>query len=144
MPVKEQLPSGSNFTVDLGDGSNTGFAEVVFPPFAVNPDTLVPPLLRLRRAVTGALDLYGWWDNARRDPKGGLRNVTIDLLSRDLRTSVLRWRFIKTRPVSLDYGALDANRPAIVSETLVLAFERLEMGPAPVVLPPWPRVPLSR
>ena len=144
MPGKAQLPSGSNFTVDLGDGSNTGFAEVVFPPFAVNPDTLEPPLLRLRRAATGALDLYGWWDGARRDPKGGLRNVTIDLLSHDLRTSVLRWRFIKTRPVSLDYGPLDANAPAIVGETLVLAFERVEMGPAPVVVPPGPRVPLPR
>ena len=73
-----------------------------------------------------------------------MRNVTIDLLSHDLRTSVLRWRFIKTRPVSLDYGALDANTPAIVSETLVLAFERVEMGPAPVMVPPGPRVPLPR
>ena len=144
MPAAQQLPSGSNFNVDLGDGASIGFAEVVFPPFAVNPDTLVPPLLRLRRAATGALDVYGWWDNARRDPKGALRNVTIDLLSHDLKTSVLRWRFLKVRPVSLDYGALDANHPAIVSETLVLAFERVEMGAAPVVLPPGSRPPFPR
>ena len=58
-----------------------GFAEVVFAPFTI-PETAPgrraatsPPApasdaatqrLILRRGVTGALDLYAWWDQARR------------------------------------------------------------------------------
>lgn len=141
MPSVTQPTGGNNFAVGLGDGNSIGFAEVIFPSFAVNPDTLSPPLLRLRRAATGALDLYGWWDNMRRDPKGALRTVTIDLLSHDFRVEVLRWRFIKARPVSLEYSPLDASQSAIVSETLVLAFERVEMGSALVLPPSGPRFP---
>lgn len=133
---------GSHFKVDFGDGSNIGFAEIEFPPFSVSPDPMAPPLLRLRRAATGALDLYQWWDLTRREPKLALRSVTIDVLSPDMKVSQLCWRFIKARPVSLDYGRLDANAPMIVSETLVLAFERVEMGAERV--PPAPRPPQPR
>ena len=121
---------GSRFIVDLGNGTRTGFAAVHFPPFTLVPDPAAPPLLRLTRAATGALDLYDWWDGTRREAKDTLRTVTVDLLDSALRRRVLRWRFLKARPVSLDYGALDANQAAIVSETLVLTFERVEMREA--------------
>ncbi|MGL4543378.1 MAG: phage tail protein [Polymorphobacter sp.] len=128
MPQLRPPLTGCNFNVDLGDGAAaSGFATVIFPRFAVAPDPADPPLLHLRRAATGKLELYDWWDSARRDPKATLRTVVVDLLSADFSQTLLRWRFTKARPVSLDYGPLDANTPAIVSETLVLAFERVDM-----------------
>ena len=62
----------ANFVVELAAGKGSGFAEVVFGPFAAKPGTALQPLatalsappvadrLVLRRGATGALDLYAW------------------------------------------------------------------------------------
>ena len=66
----------TNFVVELAAGKGSGFAEVVFGPFAAKPGTALQPLataistpvadrLVLRRGATGALDLYAWWRQAR-------------------------------------------------------------------------------
>ena len=135
-----------------------GFCEVVFPEFtlahldaslsasaAANPTasspanpaptaptaptTSTPPCLVLRRAATGALDLYQWWvlaRDARKPPPR--RTVTVELLAADMASTVMRWRFLKASPVSLAYSPLNAQVPCLLYETLSLAFDRVEMG----------------
>ena len=96
MPEQRDRPHGnSNFVVEFGSGASrsgrTGFAEVVFPPFTIGERSQGRPgsaptiaaaatgeatgqRLVLRRGVTGDLDLYAWWDQARRGkapPRGG-------------------------------------------------------------------------
>src|SRR5438132_5489335 len=78
--------ANSNFLVDLGYGDpnsfDAGFCEVIFPEFRIDAPEPVAvsqseqpfdrrdngrsQFLILRRGVTGMLDLYGWWDKARR------------------------------------------------------------------------------
>lgn len=125
-------PAGNHrFLVDLGDRGDpqsaaAGFGEVVFPRFDVQPDGAAEPRLILRRGVTGARNLYQWWDKARRD-KAPRRNVRITLLGDDGVTPLMHWRFVGARPVALEYGALNANAPAVLLETIELAFERMEI-----------------
>lgn len=125
-------PAGNHrFLVDLGDRADpqaegAGFSEVVFPRFDVQPDGAAEPRLILRRGVTGARNLYQWWDKARRD-KAPRRNVRITLLGDDGATPRMQWRFVGARPVALEYGALNANAPAVLVETIELAFERMEI-----------------
>jgi len=145
--VQRPLTSG-NFLVDLGMGDprapEAGFCEVVFPEFthahakaspavnhATNPALAspTPAYLVLRRAATGALDLYQWWvlaRDARKPPPR--RTVTVELLAADMAATVMRWRFLKASPVSLAYSPLDAQVPGLLYETLSLAFDRVEMG----------------
>lgn len=125
-------PLGNHrFLVDLGDrgdphAAGAGFSAVVFPRFDVQVDGAAEPRLVLRRGVTGARNLYQWWDKARRG-KAPRRNVRVTLLGDDGATPVMRWRFSGARPVALEYGALDANAPSVLLETLELAFERMEI-----------------
>ncbi|MEP6723073.1 MAG: phage tail protein [Variovorax sp.] len=132
--------TGGNFLVDLGMGDTrapeAGFCEVVFPEFTLehpeaNPAPAAPihPYLVLRRAATGALDLYQWWAlarDARKPPPR--RTVTVELLAADMAATVVRWRFLKASPVSLAYSPLNAQVPGLLYETLSLAFDRVEMG----------------
>lgn len=128
----EARPVGNHrFWVDLGDrgdpqAAGAGFSEVVFPRFDVQPDGAAEPRLILRRGATGARNLYQWWDKARRG-KAPRRNVRITLLGDDGATPVMRWRFVNARPVALEYGALNANQPAVLMETIELAFEKMEI-----------------
>ena len=135
--------SASHFLVDLGDGATArGFAQVVFPEFSSERPGLSGDPLILRRAATGGLELYRWWDESRtqmassrpvridrmatRAPNA-LRDVRVMLMPPDHAEPLLTWRFVSARPVSLGYSALDANSPSILFETVTLAFERLEM-----------------
>ncbi|MGJ7496925.1 phage tail protein [Variovorax sp. RT4R15] len=136
--------TGGNFLVDLGMGDprapEAGFCEVVFPEFTLahpeasptaNPALAapIPPYLVLRRAATGALDLYQWWvlaRDARKPPPR--RTVTVELLAADMTVTVMRWRFLKASPVSLAYSPLNAQFPGLLYETLSLAFDKVEMG----------------
>jgi phage tail-like protein len=138
--------ANSNFLVDLGSGDpnsfSAGFCEVVFPEFRIDGPELVATsgaeqaadrensstrgLLILRRGVTGALDLYEWWNKARtgKAPKG--RTVTITLLAEDL-SHVFTWRFRQVRPVRLSYSPLNAMDGGVLMESIELAFEAVEM-----------------
>ena len=74
------------------------FAEVIFPPFVLDGGAARRPRrtttsgdaaaadgshLVLRRGATGALDLYEWWDRARRGQAPRRRTVTVRLLGAD-------------------------------------------------------------
>lgn len=137
MVVRRDEPcTGSHFLVAIGehDGRDAaaGFAEVVFPRFERGDERRPLPdaedaTLRLRRGVTGRLDLYAWWDEARREKAPPARTVTIQLLANDHRTVVMTWRFLGASPVTLTYSPLNAMAGGVVMEEVSLAFERVEM-----------------
>ena len=149
MAVTRDRPYGnSNFLVDFGTGdarsATAGFAEVIFPTFAVNvgdareyesPATQIPSVagsapenhLILKRGMIGALDLYAWWNKARKGKAPQRRTVKVELLSDDQSTVVLTWRFRNVRPVSISYSPLRASEGGIVMETIALVFDSVEM-----------------
>jgi phage tail-like protein len=122
---------GANFRVSFGAGSaraeSADFSEVVFPMFTLDPADLPAQTLVLRRGVTGQLDLYAWWNKARRGKAPQRRTVKVELLGEDFESVVLTWLFRNARPVSLAYSPLNALEGGIVIETLELAFDRMEM-----------------
>ena len=131
----------TNFVVELAAGKGSGFAEVVFGPFAAKPGTALQPLataistpvadrLVLRRGATGALDLYAWWRQARDGRAPPRRTVTVKLLAEDHATVLMTWRFRNVKPVSLAYSPLDALDGAVLMETIELAFDDVEMTAA--------------
>lgn len=131
----------TNFVVELAAGKGSGFAEVVFGPFAAKPGTALQPLataistpvadrLVLRRGATGALDLYAWWRQARDGRAPPRRSVTVKLLADDHATVLMTWRFRNVKPVSLAYSPLDALDGAVLMETIELAFDDVEMTAA--------------
>ena len=127
----------SHFVVDWGGRSalSQGFAEVVFPRLLVERDaTGATPAddgagehLILRRGATGALDLYDWWDRARRGQAPRRRVVTVQLLDPGGRDVLLTWRFREARPVSLTYSPLLAMESGVLMETIEIAFHAVEM-----------------
>jgi len=131
----------ANFVVELAAGKGSGFAEVLFGPFAAKPGTALQPLataistpvadrLVLRRGATGALDLYAWWRQARDGRAPPRRTVTVKLLADDHATVLMTWRFGNVKPVSLAYSPLDALDGAVLMETIELAFDDVEMTAA--------------
>jgi len=150
MAVTRDRPyNNSNFLVDFGRGDSRsvtmGFAEVIFPPFTVDntewrqddsmaiqgigtTGTAVDNHIILKRGLIGNLDLYNWWNKARRGKAPQRRTMKIELLSEDQLTVVLTWRFRNVRPVSLFYSPLRAIEGGIVMETVVLAFDSMEMS----------------
>lgn len=134
--TRDQPYPGNRFLVSIGeqDGrqAGAGFAEVVFPPFERDPERRLPDQARgatlvLRRGVTGQLDLYRWWDEARRDTTPPTRTVTVQLLAGDQRTVVMTWRFLRAYPVTLAYSPLNAMSDGIAMEQVTLAFDRVEL-----------------
>jgi phage tail-like protein len=88
----------------------------------------VPQRLLLRRGVTGALDLYAWWDQARRGKAPVRRVMSVKLLAEDHATVVWTWRFSNVRPVSLSYSPLRGVDGGILMETIELAYDDVEMA----------------
>jgi hypothetical protein len=150
MPEQRDRPHGnSNFVVEFGSGASrsgrTGFAEVVFAPFTIaeaapgRRDAISAPAfpapgldaagqrLVLRRGVTGALDLYAWWDQARRGKAPARRTMNVKLLAEDHASVVWTWRFRNVRPVSLSYSPLRGIDGGILMETLELSYDDVEM-----------------
>jgi len=129
---------GSNFLVDLGDGkahlSSGGFAEVIFPEFRIGPgagceaEPGAGHTLILRRGISGALDLYAWWDKARGGKTARGKSIQVMLLGQDQRTVVLTWTFHKVRPVALSYSPLRARENEVAMETIELAFDGFELS----------------
>jgi T4-like virus tail tube protein gp19. len=148
--ARHDRPHGSaHFLVEIGRANaraaEAGFFEVLFPSFAIADaaagkraeDSSAPAgvdtsptndCLVLRRGATGALDLYMWWDAARRGEAPRRRVVTVKLLADDLRTVVLTWRFRNVRPVRLSYSPLRALDGGVLMETIELAFDGVEMA----------------
>lgn len=133
--TRDEPHTGGRFLVAIGehDGRDAaaGFAEVVFPPFGHHRERQPPPdgdgpTLVLRRGVTGRLDLYTWWDAARRERTPPTRTVTVQLLGHD-HAVVMTWRFLRAWPVTLSYSPLNAMDGGVVMEQVTLAFERVEM-----------------
>jgi phage tail-like protein len=144
---RDRPHANSNFVVEFGSGASrsgrTGFAEVVFAPFTI-PETppgrraapAVPapasdaaaPRLILRRGVTGALDLYDWWDQARRGKAPPRRVMSVKLLAEDRATVVWTWRFRNVRPVSLSYSPLRGIEGGVLMETIELAYDDVAMA----------------
>ncbi len=146
--ISERPYKNSNFLVDFGEGDSrsplAGFAEVIFPEFIVDqpegherPHMVPQPVepadgaaanrLVLKRGMMGSLDLYAWWDEARKGKAPRPRTVKVELLGEDQSTVVLTWRFDNVRPVSLSYSPLRAMEGGILMETLILEFDKLEM-----------------
>lgn len=134
--TRDEPYPGSRFLVSIGehDGRDAaaGFSEVVFPRFAYDRDRQPAAgadgaTLVLRRGVTGRLDLYKWWDQARRDKTPPTRTVTVQLLADDQRTVAMTWRFLRAWPVTLSYSPLNAMDGGVVMEQVTLAFERVEL-----------------
>ena len=145
--ISERPYKNSNFLVDFGrgdsDSMHAGFVEVIFPDFIADqpegrPRPQVPrPVeqtdvaaayrLVLKRGVMGSMDLYAWWDEARKGTAPRRRTVKIQLLGEDQSTVVLTWRFDNVRPLSLSYSPLRAMESGILMETLILEFDRMEM-----------------
>jgi hypothetical protein len=110
--VRDRPLLNANFLVEFGTGKGGGFAEVIFAPFAI---------------PAGALDLYDWWNQARRGQAPPRRVVKVRLLGEDHATVLMTWRFRNVRPVSLAYSPLNALENAVLMETIELTFDGVEM-----------------
>jgi len=84
--------------------------------------------LVLRRGVTGTLDLYAWWDQARRGRAPPRRTMNVKLIAEDRATVVWTWRFTNVRPVSLSYSPLRGVDGGVLMETIELSFDDVEMA----------------
>lgn len=149
--------SALHFSVHIGGtgarGDELGFCEVIFPPFAVpaqaaaaggeahdsheahDPTAAATPsrapgtaqTLVLRRGFDGRLDLYRWWDQARRRQALRGRTVAVRLLDAQGREAGATWRFSHARPLLLAYSPLDALHGGVLIETLTLGFEAMSL-----------------
>ena len=150
MAVMRDRPyCNSNFLVDFGEGDSrsvtVGFSEVIFPTFTLDAvdwrqgEPMTPQVteranstagnrLVLKRGLTGALNLYEWWNNARHGKEPMRRTMKVELLGEDLSTVVLTWHFHDVYPVSLSYSPLRALEGGIVMVSIELAFETMEMS----------------
>jgi len=131
--MRERPYASSRFLVNLGAGdsrtASAGFCEVVLPAMQVpeGDPFVVPEYLVLRRGFVGALDLHAWFGKASRGKAPKRRTVRIELLDDDGERVVATWRFRNVRPVSLSYSPLRAMEPAVLIETVELAFDRVEL-----------------
>jgi phage tail-like protein len=117
-----------------------GFSQVLMPALPAGAETATtgvapsdiafPPSghLALRRAFDGRRELQQWWQRVQHGKLRTPRTVTVQLLAAEEDEAVMRWRFRGARPVSLAWSVLDAMVPALLTETLVLSFERVELG----------------
>ncbi|MGF7146491.1 phage tail-like protein [Sphingomonas zeicaulis] len=119
----------SRFLVSIdGLDEDAGFSAVTLPPLpavAAERGTAEGRVV-LRRPASGDARLIDWWQAERAKPGSGRRDVAITLLDGAGRPA-LRWRVKGARPVLLSHGALDAESNAVLSETVELAFEGIEI-----------------
>ncbi len=128
-----------NFRVAIGGRARAGdgYSGVRLPTLLARPDVAADadnalgdedsPHLVLRRGFTGAMDLHEWWMQERGPKRSRGRVVTVDLLDETNTEVAVAWRFTGCRPVALHYSPLDALESAVVTETIVLAFDDVEM-----------------
>jgi phage tail-like protein len=124
-----------NFRVTIGGRARAddGFSAVRLPTLLTRPDVAVhaenalgdegSSHLVLRRGFTGARDLHEWWMQERGPKPSRGRIVAVELLDETNTEVAVTWRFTGCRPVALHYSPLDALGSAILTETIVLAFD---------------------
>jgi hypothetical protein len=132
--VSAPLPD-AHFSVDIvlqgPDGKPFGphwpiaFSQVLLPNASAAPDPAAR--LVLRRAATGALDLYQWLAAERVNPGKRPHIVTVQAMREPGARPAIGWRFHGAHPVTLGFGPLDALSGAILIETLELSFAMMEM-----------------
>jgi phage tail-like protein len=127
-----------NFRVAIGGRgrASEGFCEVRLPTLLVGPETAreiagalgeeASSHLVLRRGYNGATDLQEWWTQERGPKRSRGRVVTVELHD-EVFQPVAAWRFSGCRPIALHYSPLDALESSVVIETIVLAFDDVEM-----------------
>ena len=146
--LRDRPYPGTNFEVDLGTGETdsvrAGFSEVVMPAGMIdvleyrmgNSRTSEPLKLVgttryrnviLKRGVIGSLDLFQWWDQARRGQPDVRRDVTISLLSEDRSTAVMKWKLTNAWPVGYSTTDLSGIGSDVLVEVIELAYERLDV-----------------
>ena len=149
MAIQRDKPySGMNFTVDLGtgevDGPAFGLLEVIFPEARLhvleyrngndrtNEVRKTQTVTRygnliLRRGVIGSLNWYAWWSALRNGDQSAVRTIRVNLMNEDQSAVVLMWRFLRAWPVNYQVSPLNALGGVSLTESLEVAFERLEM-----------------
>jgi phage tail-like protein len=134
---------GWTVSVDLGDGTEIGFAEV--DGLCVEVDVVayregrdrtnavrkLPGLVRvgdvtLKRGMTGTLDLFHWLRTAI-EGRPERRTVALRLLSEDRAEVVLTWKLVNAWPRRHVSGPFRAGCSEVAIEELVLAVEALEI-----------------
>jgi hypothetical protein len=110
------------------DDAPIAFASVVLPRIGTPAEEPRPSLV-LRRNATGALDLYLWCDDERRDPGRHDRKVTVTVLNGDHEPTPLAWTFDQCRPLGLTVSPLDALSGAALMETIEIGYASVRIGP---------------
>ena len=139
-----------NFLVDIGDGAtggpDAGFQELSNVGMEVtvaeyrngnekeNSVRKITGLnkatdVTMKRGVIGSLKLYSWLDQIRNGDQSALRTVTIQLQDESHTQVVQTWRLLRARIIKHVSGPFNAKGTDVAMEELVLAYERLEMGP---------------
>ncbi|MGB7068440.1 MAG: phage tail protein [Pyrinomonadaceae bacterium] len=140
--------TGMNFSVDIGTGdpesADGAIFEVVFPESQIqvieyrdgnDKANDIRKILAgtryenlcLIRGVRGSLTWYNWWNSARNGDQSAVRTIAVKLLNEDRTAVVLEWKFLGARPVNHQFSRLSAICEENFSESLEIAFERLEM-----------------
>lgn len=149
MAVQRDHPYGNfNFLVDLGDGEtagpHAGFAEIVLPEAEIeiieyrNGNEKESGVIKLpgrqryenvilKRGVTGALNLYQWWNALRNGDVSARRTVSILLQNEDRSAIVMTWKLLRAWPAKYTGPHLTGKGNEVAIETLELAFERMEL-----------------
>lgn len=116
--------------------SDVACSEVVLPPFRLDgrpirddtdPAGELPDNLVLRRGHTGSAAFYEWWRAERDSERNRVREVSVILLD-EAHEPVTEWKFTGCHIVSLDYSTLDALALDVVTESLELAFKKVDQS----------------
>lgn len=86
-----------------------------------------PRNLVLCRGHTGAPDFYEWWRAERDAGRNRVREVRVVLLD-ETHEPVTAWTFTGCHIVNLEYSALDALAVDVVTESLEVAFKKVEQS----------------
>lgn len=143
MAVQRDNPyPNHNFSVDVGLGDNTRFAEVELPTGEIevieyregadktSAARKLPGRVRygnavLRRGISGRLELFEWW-KAVRDGTLDRRDVVITLHD-EQQQPVQRWVLRAAWPTKYDPSDLNAKGNEVMIETVELAVEGIDV-----------------
>ena len=113
-----ELPAGEIEVIEYREGN-----ELTRPRKL--PGLVKYPNVRLKRGLSGHLELYNWWASVQAG-QSARRNVVIKLLD-EQRQEVMRWSLRNAWPVKLEAGPLNAKGNEVAIETLELAHEGFEL-----------------
>ena len=146
--LRERPYSNFNFLVDLGTGNTDGpeaaFCEVILPASTIDvieyrsgndkesdvrkiPGRAREGNVIFKRGVIGSLNLYSWWNDTRNGDVNSFRTVTVMLQNEEHTAVVMTWKFLRAWPTRYEFSPLVGEGKDTLIESLVLAFERMEM-----------------